>query len=63
MFKFNPLKSLTLWGTVSAVGGYLFHHFDPSALGSTGAAIFQGVGTLVAVIGARNAVAKNGNGQ
>jgi hypothetical protein len=58
VFKFNPFKSMTLQGTVVALGTYLYAHMDPSALSPTLQAVVQVAGTLWGVLGLRNAVAK-----
>jgi len=56
--KFNPFKSMTLQGTLVAVGTYLYSHFDPSALSPTAQTILQALGAVWSVLGLRNAVAK-----
>lgn len=61
--KFNPFRSMTLQGTALALGGYLWGHLDPSGLSPALQTVLQAGGVLWGVIGARNAVAKNGNGQ
>lgn len=58
MLKFNPFKSLTIWGALGAVGSVLVGHFDPSALSPNAALILGAAGTLVSVLGLRNAHAK-----
>lgn len=63
MFKFNPFKSMTLLGTVSAVGAYLYGHFDPAGLSPTASTIVQAAGAIIGVLGLRNAIAKNGSQQ
>lgn len=63
-FKFNPFKSLTMAGTLTVVGSLLWSHFDPSAVtGSAGPLIVQIIGVILGMMGIRNAVAKNGQGQ
>lgn len=54
MFKFNPWKSLTLRGTAVVVGGMLWQHLDPNALGSHGPVVVQALGILLGVLGIRN---------
>lgn len=56
--KFNPFKSLTIWGALGAVLGMLLQHFDPTALGPTGTTILQAAGVMVGALGLRNAHAK-----
>lgn len=56
--RFNPFKSMTLQGTALAVGAYLFHHLDPSALSPTAQTILTAGGALWGALGLRNAVAK-----
>jgi hypothetical protein len=56
--KFNPFKSLTIGGALLGIGTTLVAHFDPSALSPGILLGLQGLGALVATIGARNAVAK-----
>ena len=63
MFKFNPFKSMTLQGTLIAVGTYLWSHLDPTALSPTAQTILTAVAAIWTSIGARNAIAKNGSGQ
>lgn len=60
MFKFNPFKSMTLQGTVVAIGSYLVSHLDPSALSPTAHTIFTAAGVLWGALGLRNAIAKQG---
>ena len=54
MFKFNPWRSLTLRGAGIVVGGMLWQHLDPTALGSHGPVIVELIGGLLSVIGIRN---------
>lgn len=56
--KFNPFKSMTLQGTVVALGTYLYGHIDPAALSPGLSTVLQVAGTLWGVLGARNAIAK-----
>lgn len=57
--KYNPFKSLTVLGTVVAVGtGILVPHFDPAALNPTAQVVLTAAGILTAAVGGRNAVAK-----
>lgn len=56
--KFNPFKSLTIWGAVGIVVQLLLSHFDPTALGPTGNTLLQAASVLVGVTGLRNAHAK-----
>jgi hypothetical protein len=56
--NFNPFKSITLKGAAIAVGGYLWNHFDPNALGGNGPTIVQAVGTLITIFGMRRAVSQ-----
>lgn len=58
MLKFNPFKSLTIWGAVGAIASTLVGHFDPAALSPTATTILQSAGTFVSVLGLRNAHAK-----
>lgn len=63
-FKFNPFKSLTLGGTAAVVGSMLWSHFDPSAAtGTAGPLAVQVIGMLLGMVGIRNAISKNGQGQ
>lgn len=59
MFKFNPFKSLTVWGAVGAVGSLLVGHYDPSALSPNVQTALTGVSALISVLGLRNAHAKS----
>lgn len=58
MFKFNPFKSLTIWGALGAIGTVATAHFDPSALSPTASTILTAAGTLVSILGLRNSQAK-----
>lgn len=51
--RYNPFKSITLMGALTAVGGYLWNHFDPSSLGATGSTIAQAIGAVITVVGIR----------
>ena len=62
-FKFNPLKSLTVQGAAVTMGTYLLGHLDPNALSPGLQAVLQAGGILWSVLGARNAIAKNGASQ
>jgi hypothetical protein len=53
LFKFNPFRSMTTRGVLVGVGGYLWHHFDPTALGGTGPVIVEAIGAVLTVLGIR----------
>lgn len=62
--KATIAKSSTVWGAVFAILGHLLG--DPAILGLIPpkvGGIVTGIGAIISVIGARNAIAKNGNGQ
>ena len=64
LFNFNPFKSMTLRGTAVAVIGYVWSHVDYTSAASPAAGvILQGVGFVLTMLGIRNAIAKNGQGQ
>lgn len=49
-FNGNPVASVTISGTVMALGGYLLAHFDPSKLTPLGVTIFGIVSAAVGVL-------------
>lgn len=57
--KYNPFKSLTIWGAVGVIVSVLLQAFDPHALGPTGNTVIQAAGILVGALGLRNAHAKS----
>lgn len=54
------LKSKTIWGAVLAILGWLFSPDTLGVMPETVAAIMQAIGSLLAAIGLRGAVAKSG---
>lgn len=55
---FSFLKSKTVWGAILTAGAWILSqpHIDPVT-------VVQAIGSIVTVIGARSAIAKNGVGQ
>lgn len=62
MLKFNPFRSMTIQGVLLGAGAYLWAHFDPTGLSSTGQAIVGALAAVWSALGLRNAIAKNGQG-
>lgn len=56
MSKYAWWKSKTVWGAIIVAAGTVITHPDPTT-------IAQAIGAVIAVVGARDAVAKNGIGQ
>lgn len=50
LLKGNPLKSVTLTGLLTLIGGYLMAHFDPSLLTPTGATVYAVVAGALGVL-------------
>lgn len=59
--NFSILKSKTVWGTIVAVFGYLCQADVIAVLPEKWAIVVTSIGALIGVVGARNAIAKNGN--
>lgn len=57
------LKSKTLWGTLLAVFGYLSQTDVLAVLPVKVAAVVTSIGAVLAAVGIRAAIAKNGEGQ
>lgn len=51
------LTSKTVWGAVAAIGGYFFQQTS-QGIPITGWTILQGLGALISVVGARDAITK-----
>lgn len=50
LLKGNPLKSITLTGVLTLLGGYLLAHFDPTMLTPTGATVYAVVAGALGVL-------------
>lgn len=61
MFKFDFLKSKTVWGAIVAVIGFITQPAILGVLPEKVSGIILAIGALVTAIGARDAIAKNGS--
>lgn len=60
---FSWFTSKTIWGAIVATFGYLAQPEVLAVLPKTPAAIVTGIGVILSVTGARQAIAKNGQGK
>lgn len=56
--SYNPLKSMTVWGTLGALAPYVVNSFDPHALPQGVTVGVTALGVLVGMLGLRNAHSK-----
>ncbi len=63
MSRFSHFTSKTIWGGIVATLGYLSQPEVFAVLPKKVAAVVMGIGTILSITGAREAIAKNGSGQ
>lgn len=59
----NFLKSKTFWGTIIAAFGYIDQAAQSGLLPPKVAAVITGLGAILAALGLRQAISKNGKGE